>query len=159
MLIMQAINTVNKSPIQSFAQCLKANGKLAQLMQQAELLRQINHSFHRRLHDADLVGHCQVMNWRQGCLTVRVDSAAWATRLRFLTPQLLVSLRTDLKELKEICYRVRPIEVITPHIYWEKPTLSAESAELLSAVAECVTDLRLKKALEHFVATACHNKM
>lgn len=154
MLIMQAINTVNKSPAQSLAQCLKANNKIAQIMQQAELLRQINHSFHQLLYDANLAEHCQVMSWKQGCLTIRVDSAAWATRLRFLTPQLLASLRIELKELKEICYRVRPAEVTTPLNYWKKAPLSSESAELLTTVAENVIDMKLKAALEHFIAVS-----
>jgi hypothetical protein len=38
--------------------------------------------------------HCRVANYRDGCLILTVDSAAFATRLRYEIPDLLEKLRS-----------------------------------------------------------------
>lgn len=50
---------------------------------------------------ADIVGghiaaHCTPVEFNDGVLTVRTDSAAWATELRMLAPQLLAKLNAEL---------------------------------------------------------------
>ncbi|MBS2534064.1 DUF721 domain-containing protein [Catenulispora sp. NF23] len=49
----------------------------------------------------DIVGshiaaHCTPLEFNDGILTVRTDSAAWATELRMLAPQLLAKLNAEL---------------------------------------------------------------
>lgn len=40
--------------------------------------------------------HCKPVEFHDGVLTVRTDSAAWATELRMLAPQLLAKLNAEL---------------------------------------------------------------
>ena len=57
----------------------------------------------------DLAAHCHVMNITENALVIKVDSAAWATQLRYLTPDLLIALqRAKMGTLTTIRYRVRP---------------------------------------------------
>jgi predicted nucleic acid-binding Zn ribbon protein len=43
-----------------------------------------------------IAAHCTPVEFQNGILTVRTDSAAWATELRMLAPQLLAKLNAEL---------------------------------------------------------------
>jgi predicted nucleic acid-binding Zn ribbon protein len=43
-----------------------------------------------------IAAHCTPLEFQNGVLTVRTDSAAWATELRMLAPQLLAKLNAEL---------------------------------------------------------------
>ncbi|GAA2027777.1 DUF721 domain-containing protein [Catenulispora yoronensis] len=43
-----------------------------------------------------IAAHCTPVEFNEGVLTVRTDSAAWATELRMLAPQLLAKLNAEL---------------------------------------------------------------
>ncbi|GAA1958982.1 DUF721 domain-containing protein [Catenulispora subtropica] len=43
-----------------------------------------------------IAAHCTPVEFHDGVLTVRTDSAAWATELRMLAPQLLAKLNAEL---------------------------------------------------------------
>ena len=43
-----------------------------------------------------IAAHCTPLEFNDGILTVRTDSAAWATELRMLAPQLLAKLNAEL---------------------------------------------------------------
>lgn len=43
-----------------------------------------------------IAAHCTPVEFNDGILTVRTDSAAWATELRMLAPQLLAKLNAEL---------------------------------------------------------------
>jgi Dna[CI] antecedent, DciA len=64
----------------------------------------------RALLPQDLASECRVANVRDRVLTVHINNAAWATRLRFLIPGLLDSLArlADFSTVSEICLRVVP---------------------------------------------------
>ncbi len=67
------------------------SGSLARLHRRSEALLSLD----RRLRDLlphPLSEHCRVANVRGGLLVVHVDSAAWATQLRFLASQLAPAL-------------------------------------------------------------------
>ena len=69
------------------------NGQLGQLLKKNQQLETIN-ALVQPLLDEELALHCQVANFREGCLVLQADSAAWATRLRYQIPVLLQALRT-----------------------------------------------------------------
>lgn len=55
----------------------------------------------------ELKPHCRVANYEAGILKFAVASPAWATRLRYAIPDLLLTLNKNaLSELKEINYYI-----------------------------------------------------
>ncbi len=64
----------------------------------------------RALLPQDLASQCRVANVRDRSLTVHIDNAAWATRLRFLIPELIESLGrlADFATVNEIRLKVVP---------------------------------------------------
>jgi hypothetical protein len=64
----------------------------------------------RALLPQDLASECRVANVRDQVLTVHINNAAWATRLRFLIPGLLESLHrlADFTAVNDIRLKVVP---------------------------------------------------
>ncbi len=98
---------------------------------------------------ATLGNHCQVANRRGDTLVLTTDSAAWASRLRFLAPQLLKALSdaegwSGLHKLKVL---VRPADAMPKHPASRRLALSVKSAELLTDVAEATQDRALREVL------------
>lgn len=109
-------------------------------------------SLSNTLHDclpADLVQHTQVVRWENGRLTVQTDSAAWATRLRYLTPQLLRCLRQSptFAEARHIELRVAPLAASTAPAV-QRAYLSPHSASIIDANADSIADPLLRAALK-----------
>ena len=65
----------------------------------------------RALLPQDLASECRVANVRDQVLTVHINNAAWATRLRFLTEALLPNLNrlADFTAVNEIRLKVVPV--------------------------------------------------
>lgn len=59
---------------------------------------------------ANLRAYTKVANYRDDCLVIAAASAAWATELRFILPQMLQTLRTagKLYQLRSITFYVDP---------------------------------------------------
>ena len=60
----------------------------------------------RRLLPADLAPHCLAAREHDGRLILHTDSAAWATRLRFMAPQLQRRLEGELPDVRGITVRL-----------------------------------------------------
>jgi hypothetical protein len=60
--------------------------------------------------DSNLALHCKIANWRDQTLVLEMDSAAWATQLRFCIPELLMKLQAtaELRSVKKIEYYIKP---------------------------------------------------
>ncbi|MGD1983941.1 MAG: DUF721 domain-containing protein [Chromatiaceae bacterium] len=54
----------------------------------------------------DLAAHCVSARMHDGILVVHTDAAAWATRIRFLAPQLSGVLRPEYPTLRDIKVRL-----------------------------------------------------
>jgi hypothetical protein len=65
----------------------------------------------RALLPQDLASECRVANVRDQVLTVHINNAAWATRLRFLIPGLLHSLNrlADFTAVNNVRLKVVPL--------------------------------------------------
>lgn len=72
----------------------KPNGLLQGLLKQSNNLKSINDSVQRLLPE-ELQGHCVVSEYNQSSLIISAESAVWATRLRYISPELLTNLRKD----------------------------------------------------------------
>ncbi|MGD8955716.1 MAG: DUF721 domain-containing protein [Chromatiaceae bacterium] len=101
----------------------------------------------RRSLPADLALHCRAAQIREGLLVLHVDSPIWATRLRYLAPELLGLLRPDHNELTSVTVKVLvERESCGPR---HKPAKrSAVAASIIHDSAEDTNHLQLRAALE-----------
>jgi len=82
-------------------------------------------------------------------MLVHIDSTAWATRLRYQSPQLLRCLHRhpSLAQLRRIEIRVTPLA--QPVSSSPQPaTLSAANAAIIDSTADSLSDPNLRTALK-----------
>jgi len=82
-------------------------------------------------------------------MLVHIDSTAWATRLRYQSPQLLRCLHRhpSLAQLRRIEIRVTPLA--QPASSSPQPaTLSAANAAIIDSTADSLSDPNLRTALK-----------
>lgn len=128
---------------------------LVYLLNHCQLLWHLNQELATAL-PVSLQLHCCVANFRMHTLIIHVDSALWATRLRYTTPTLLKHWQTlsTLPTIKRVEIRVRPATVtvkpLTPH---PKPILSTQTVKGLHEVVDNITHTPLKVALQKLAAS------
>lgn len=134
--------------MESAAGLLQSAGPLQPLMQKAFRLTQLDKRV-RGLLPASLKNHCRVANVRDTALVLLADGAAWATRLRYLAPELCRRLQaSELPRLTRIEVRIAPPETpASPPKPARCLRLNAEAAATIMAAAEATEDPRLKAAL------------
>ena len=93
--------------------------------------------------------YSRIANFRDHCLVVEIDSAAWATRLRYLLPDLSKKLSQypDLHTLKQIEWYIQPPFYSLTEKKQRTPALTVANAQLLRAIAENTKVESLKIAL------------
>jgi len=69
---------------------------LQHIVQKSQQLQVLNEKILNYL-DEDVKTHCRVANMDNGVLTLATDSAAWSTRIRYIAPDLLSTLRKEEK--------------------------------------------------------------
>jgi hypothetical protein len=109
-------------------------------------LNKLNQVLHAAL-PLELQGHFRVQSLNNQCLRLETDSAVWATRLRYFTPNLMKVLASQLKLIQIQCSVIPPQATASkrPAVH---PTLSTQAKSMLSTTAAGVKDIRLKAALE-----------
>lgn len=100
-----------------------------------------------------MAGHSEPTLYEGGRLTVTVPSPAWASRLRQQETGLMRALRTELafRGLRELRVRIQPTDPIvkpTPAPTRLPSRISPAAARMVKSVAETVSDLDLRAALE-----------
>lgn len=130
---------------------------LQQLFKQAQRLARLQQLLNSLLEPAARA-HCQVASVNNGCLLLIISDAAWATRLRYRQHKLLQSLQ-GLKEftgVSRIALKVCPkVDINRPQTpTTAAPVLSAQAAASLREAAECISDGRLRAALERLASNA-----
>jgi hypothetical protein len=96
--------------MKSFSQLMASpTGILCRLLQHSETIKQLNKIFKTSL-SAPLSQHCYVANLRDKTLVVHTDTSLWATRLRYMTPELLEKWQQDISipTIDQIEVRVCP---------------------------------------------------
>jgi hypothetical protein len=96
------------------------------------------------------------MQWQKGILSIVVENAALATRLRFLNEELLSRLAKQplFKGIQSIQYRVRPKDHpsnLKPH--WQPTIPGPDVLEMLTATAMGIQEIPLRQALLQLVAS------
>lgn len=117
-------------------------------MERVQLLKSLTVQL-RGCLDGELAAHVQVADLGADRLFLQADSAAWATRLRYLAPQLLHCLQQSagLGPLRQIEIRVAP-RAETVAAVRNAPTLSAVSAAIIAQNAATLPDPALRAAFQ-----------
>lgn len=129
-------------------------GTTARLLEHARQLQSLDTQLAACL-DPEAAAHTRVANLNNGRLVIHTDSAAWATRLRYLVPQLLRCLHKapSLTHLQGIDIRVSPLA--QPASPVTRPAiLSADNAALLDSTADTLSDPGLRSALKRLARRA-----
>lgn len=134
--------------MESAAGLLRKAGVLQPLMQKAHSLARLDQRVGALL-PASIKGHCRVANMRDTALVLLVDSAAWATRLRYLAPDLCRQLQAgELPHLTRVEVRISPPQTqAQPKSPARRLRLHAEAAAAIADAAQAIEDPLLKAAL------------
>lgn len=135
-------------------QFLQTEGtELQGLLRKVMQLSAIQTKLRTYLHP-DIFQYCQVGNYAQGVLTLITANGSVATQIRFQGPDLIRKFKEDnvLKAIREIQCKVRPYHQASPPTPDNTPVqkmnlLSQESANHVRAIAESMTDEKLREAM------------
>ena len=99
--------------------------------------------------------HCKVANLSKGLLSVYVDSATWATQLRYYIPNLILTLRThkEFTNLISIKHHVRPSEKKIKKEITRVTPLSSDSKQSLQRMAKTMEHPELAEALNRLASS------
>jgi hypothetical protein len=115
---------------------------------QADLLSEI-----RRLLPADLAPHCGAARMHGDRLVIHVDSPVWATRLRYLAPQIVSLLQAQHPDLREIKSKVLiSRQNHRPH-HPRTARRSPIAADVVDSSATDIGDAHLRAALQRLART------
>lgn len=131
---------------------------LEPLLTHVATLQRLNSLVHDRL-PAPLSIHCRVGNYKGGILTIHVGSPTWASKLRYLIPDLRKDLMgyAEFKDLLEI--RLRTIaQPSTPSARRRRPRMPKEAAVLLNSLADRISSRSLAAALRRLARNASDNE-
>jgi hypothetical protein len=123
---------------------------LSTIFHKLHSLKILNQLWQKKM-DADLAKHSFIANQRDDILIIEIDNAAFATRLRYNTDEIILHLREE-KEfffLKKIEWYIRPSAVLSkvPKANKSKLLFSDNTIQLLNSTAENISNEKLKKAL------------
>ena len=122
---------------------------LAFIQKKVAQLKKLNQIWQEEITE-DLAAHSRIANFRDEYLIIVCDSAAWATRLRYILPEIRQKLRQypDLHGLSHIEWSIQPhFHSTTPSLSRLPPLLSSTSAQLLKNTAGSIPIKSLQEAL------------
>lgn len=121
--------------------------ELALLLPHIETLQRVSRRVYQCIPPI-LRGRCVVANYKNHVLILHAETPAWATRLRFLLPDLQKQLAADslFENLSEIQVRTEPqsADRTKPQ---RQIAISAASAAVVKSLAEGIPDPALQAAL------------
>jgi len=133
------------------AHCLgKPAPRLARLLRRVAELERANAEFSSLLPE-DLRGHCCIAACREERVLLHVDSSAWATRLRYLLPELR-ERSTLLRRADKTEVKVRPTEAIPAVVQRPPPQLSPGAAQVLLDCSQHLDNPELAQSLRRLAA-------
>ena len=102
-----------------------------------------------KLHDylePPLNEHVIIADYRQKTLVFHADSAAWATKLRYRTPEILKLFRNDLPGIRTIRIKNPPVET-REQATRQAARASSDTVDTIREVAGRIDDPPLRSAL------------
>lgn len=132
-----------------------AHDELAILVTRTRQLRRLTTILREQL-DETLAPHCYIGSLEPASLTILVDSAAWASRLRFETGQLVDKLHAvhpafarlaqiKVKIITDMRQDIPPTAAVQSQT---RPQLNRENARIINSLADSIDDTELHDALQ-----------
>jgi len=143
---------VSKKPEPMYKLLSNQDQGLNRLISQARILTDVKIIINQVI-DYQIAEHTDVAKIQGGLLTLICDSSVWATRLRYMEPQIIKKLHqfSMLKKLQKIEIKVRP-STFKPPEQQEKPKrraeLSQNAANKIVNDSEAISDPALQNALK-----------
>lgn len=124
----------------------------AGVLEHSRLLSRLNHWLESHLPEP-LNRHSQAVNVRDQTLILGASSPVWASRLRYLAPQLMPRLNRDISlNLLNMKVKVRPSVEQPVTTCRPRAALSAQTAQLLLQVARDIDHPGLQTAMTRIAA-------
>jgi hypothetical protein len=121
-------------------------GRLGAITSHARRLAELDALIRLCLGD-ELAAHCRLADLRSGRLVLAADTPAWATRLRYHTPEIRQKLAAAGLTVAECRVVVAPPPPARDPGPMQRPDMSADSAGTLHATADSIRDPALAAAL------------
>lgn len=131
--------------LNSISELLESSDILSRLCNHIEQLGKLQIKLHDYL-EPPLNEHVIIADYRQKTLVFHADSAAWATKLRYRTPEILKLFRNDLPGIRTIRIKNPPVEArkqTTRHA----ARASSDTVDTIRQVAGRIDDPPLRSAL------------
>ena len=128
---------------------IAADAHGSDMLRHAKLLRDLQNAVQSAL-PRSLLNHLTVANLHKHTLVLNADSSSWATRARYLAPDLINSLNLmELKcEVRDIRVRVSPTETAIRRTSSATPRFSESGAATLQATSATADDADLQEVLQ-----------
>lgn len=136
---------------------LKADTSIiGKLIQHIEFLKDLEQKFLSFLAPP-LNKHCTVANYANDTLVLHTDTPAWASKIRYNTPRLLLFLQNEcgLAALKTIRIKVVPLPSQYARLTNKSWKLDEHTAGLIWQAAATITDESLRQSLQKI---SCHRR-
>ena len=135
--------------ITTIADFLESSDGLSRICNHIEKINELQIKLGKYL-DSRLKQHVVVADYQQKTLVLHTDSAAWAAKLRYNTPDILAAFKGDLPGIRTIRIKVAPAD--TP-IRTSRQTakVSPDTANGIRQVADQIEDTALRSTL-HSIA-------
>ena len=131
--------------LNSISELLESSDKLSQLCNHIEQLGKLQIKLLGYL-EPPLNEHVIIADYRRKTLVFHADSAAWATKLRYRTPDILELFKDDLPGIRTIRIKNPPVETRVQATR-RAAGASAGTVDTIRQVADRITDPPLRAAL------------
>jgi hypothetical protein len=130
-------------------QILDQDAHLAQLQGEVQRLAHATDTIRQHL-DPVISAHCNVVRCEGDHVVIMVDSSVWATRIRYLLPQLAALFTRGHNKAPRMSVKVAPLKQSREAN--PRQALSEESKSTLTRTAEHIGDERLRAVLLRIAA-------
>ena len=142
-----AINTAK--PISTISDLLVSSERLSQICNHIKKVRELQIKLGEYL-GSPLGQHVVVADYRQKTLVLHTDSAAWAAKLRYGTPEILTAFKGDLPGLRTVRIKVIPSGTLARTARRARK-VSPRTARGIRQAADQIADSALRSTL-HSIA-------
>ena len=148
-----------KNPPLGFGRIVTRFAHLRQLTDQANRLSELDRAM-RNVLPANLATHVRLATINDGCLVLQAESPAWATQLRYKTPEILANLRRnpDFSAIRSIRIRNALGAAEPPPRVSAARRLGHAAAGALRAQAASTDDAALREVLLRLAGRGAGNE-
>ena len=126
---------------------------LSDIRNHIEKLNKLQIKLHRRLSEP-LREHATVANCRQGTLVLHARNAAWASKLRFESADLLAAVTQDADDIRTVRVKVAPPAIATGGNAGTPARISTATARRICRIADTIADPALRATLRSIAKNA-----